>query len=189
MTDYNVLISTVKNENSENTILLCNELQKIIPNSIYTQDILTTPIKIQILEHNKLPYTIKIAYKDIKYDFKIIEYKSTKALNNQNQISGYNPQLVVNNFNTDIGTNILNILMELFPYDFSARNRQVVNFTNKNDYIFFRMYRYIFKEDSSIDFAEIGPRLILKLSKIIDNENTFNIKYSSKKYSSETAII
>lgn len=96
--------------------------------------------------------------------------------------SEHNPEIIMKNFTTRLGLRISRQLGSLFPKASDDQGRRVVTFHNQRDFIFFRHYRYAFKDmaDYSEDanercaLQEIGPRFTLKLRTL--QLGTFNTK-------------
>lgn len=77
------------------------------------------------------------------------------------------PELILNNFDTMIGSRIGRMIASLFPQDPQLEKRRVITFHNQRDFIFFRHHRYEFNEDGSrANLQEVGPRFTLKLHKL-----------------------
>ncbi|OII75969.1 ribosome production factor 2 [Cryptosporidium andersoni] len=96
----------------------------------------------------------------------------------------HNPEIILNNFDTRIGYRIGRQLASLFPFNPDFNGRRVITFHNQRDFIFFRHYRYIFKQKdnkvTSTGLQEIGPRFTLKLMWL--QEGTFNTKQGNFEY-------
>lgn len=77
--------------------------------------------------------------------------------------ASHNPELILNNFVTRLGRRIGRQLAALFPQKPDFVGRRTVTFHNQRDFVFFRHYRYNFKEDGTkCKLQEIGPRFTLK---------------------------
>jgi len=77
--------------------------------------------------------------------------------------TGENPELILNNFDTQLGHRLARQLSSLFPQTPNFRGRRNITFHNQRDYVFFRHYRYQFKDNGSrCALAEIGPRFTMK---------------------------
>mmetsp|Transcript_8384 Transcript_8384/g.19738 ORF Transcript_8384/g.19738 Transcript_8384/m.19738 type:complete len:337 (+) Transcript_8384:107-1117(+) len=75
-----------------------------------------------------------------------------------------NPELILNNFTTRLGRRMGRQLAALFPQKPDFVGRRTVTFHCQRDFVFFRHYRYQFKDDGSkCKLQEIGPRFTLKL--------------------------
>eukprot|EP01120_Amphizonella_sp_Union-15-10_P009970 TRINITY_DN389_c0_g1_i1.p1 TRINITY_DN389_c0_g1~~TRINITY_DN389_c0_g1_i1.p1 ORF type:complete len:325 (-),score=48.02 TRINITY_DN389_c0_g1_i1:160-1134(-) len=86
-----------------------------------------------------------------------------------------NPELILNNFDTRLGTTIGRMISSLFPQDPEFRHRRVVTFHNQRDYVFVRQHRYIFDSVQNVRLQEMGPRFTLKLRSL--QHGTFDSKY------------
>lgn len=74
------------------------------------------------------------------------------------------PELIMNNFDTMLGTRIGRMLAALFPQVPNLNARRVITMHNQRDFVFFRQHRYQFNEDGSrANLQEVGPRFTLKL--------------------------
>jgi ribosome production factor 1 len=74
------------------------------------------------------------------------------------------PELMLNNFDTRLGRRVGRQLAALFPQQPDFRGRRVVALHNQRDFVFFRHYRYIFRDEGKkARLQEIGPRFTLKL--------------------------
>ncbi|CAE7208304.1 rpf1 [Symbiodinium microadriaticum] len=70
--------------------------------------------------------------------------------------ASHNPELILNGFVTRLGRRLARQFAALFP-------QRTVTFHNQRDFIFFRHYRYVFKEDGTkCKLQEIGPRFTMK---------------------------
>ncbi|KCZ82179.1 hypothetical protein H312_00457 [Anncaliia algerae PRA339] len=156
---------------------LANELILIIPYTFISNE--KTDIRISIREYNHLkPYILRIEDSTGEVEFKIVQYLSKSKLRNRSIITDDVPQLIVNNFTSQLGSDVVSWLEKLFPL--KIEGRQVATFQCQNDFIFFRMYRYIFKEEK-VNLQDIGPHLCLRLMKIKKNEEEIVIKKYDKK--------
>ncbi|KAI5169655.1 hypothetical protein PAEPH01_0890 [Pancytospora epiphaga] len=138
------------------TNLLVEELNDIIPDLIDGED---GEITIQITEDVGPQYLI-FRSKTQQLVFKIIDFKSRGDLGIAKTIKKEHSQLVLSNFTSDIGLEVAEFLMEIFPI--STTSNQVVNFTVHKDFIYFRMYRFCIKEKGPV-MEQIGPHLTLRL--------------------------
>jgi U3 small nucleolar ribonucleoprotein protein IMP4 len=75
------------------------------------------------------------------------------------------PHLILNNFNTDVGKRVGNILKCLFPIP-KADAKRVVTFSNDNDWISFRHHMYSKPSHDSVVLHEVGPRFEMRLYQI-----------------------
>ena len=77
------------------------------------------------------------------------------------------PELILNNFDTMLGSRIGRMIAALFPQDPELEKRRVCTWHNQRDFIFFRHHRYEFNKDGSrAALSEVGPRFTLKLHKL-----------------------
>jgi len=72
------------------------------------------------------------------------------------------PHIVLNNFNSELGKRIGNVLKCLFPVPQSDTKR-VVTFSNDNDYISFRHHVYNKTGKNDVALHEVGPRFEMRL--------------------------
>jgi len=85
------------------------------------------------------------------------------------------PELILNNFDTRLGTTIGRMLAALFPPNPDFKKRKVITFHNQRDFIFVRQHRYVFDDDNKVRIQEMGPRFTLKLKSL--QRGTFDSKY------------
>lgn len=90
----------------------------------------------------------------------------------------HKPELILNNFNTQLGHRIGRMFASLFHQDPAFKGRQVVTFHNQRDFVFVRHHRYIFdKKDRRNQegkkrpvvvarLQELGPRFTLRLESL-----------------------
>lgn len=77
------------------------------------------------------------------------------------------PELILNNFDTMLGSRIGRMIASLFPQDPQLEKRRVITWHNQRDFIFFRHHRYQFNADGTrANLQEVGPRFTLKLHKL-----------------------
>lgn len=77
--------------------------------------------------------------------------------------ASHNPELILNNFVTRLGRRVGRQLAALFPQKPDFQGRRSITFHNQRDFVFFRHYRYNFKDDGTkCKLQEIGPRFTLK---------------------------
>ena len=100
--------------------------------------------------------------------------------------SEHNPEIILKNFSTRLGVRMSRQLGSLFPKETDESGRRTVVLHNQRDFIFFRHYRYEFKDigKESEDkgrrskercaLQEIGPRFTIKLRSL--QLGTFNAK-------------
>eukprot|EP00536_Pseudo-nitzschia_multiseries_P017265 jgi/Psemu1/321149/estExt_fgenesh1_pm.C_14590002 len=75
------------------------------------------------------------------------------------------PHIILNNFNTELGKRVGNILKCLFPVP-RADTKRVVTFSNDNDFISFRHHMYSKPSHDTVTLHEVGPRFELRLYQI-----------------------
>lgn len=75
------------------------------------------------------------------------------------------PHIVLNNFNSDLGKRVGNILKCLFPVP-RPDSKRVVTFSNDNDFISFRHHMYSKPSHEAVTLHEVGPRFELRLYQI-----------------------
>jgi ribosome production factor 1 len=96
--------------------------------------------------------------------------------------SEHKPEVIMKNFSTRLGLRISRQLRSLFPKSIDEDGRRVVTFHNQRDFIFFRHYRYAFKDMADYSeeanercaLQEIGPSFTIKLRTL--QLGTFNTK-------------
>lgn len=87
----------------------------------------------------------------------------------------HNPELILNNFITRLGRRVGRQFAALFPQRPDFKGRRTVTFHCQRDFVFFRHYRYAFKNDGErAKLQEIGPRFTLKLRYL--QHGTFDAK-------------
>mmetsp|Transcript_6975 Transcript_6975/g.11234 ORF Transcript_6975/g.11234 Transcript_6975/m.11234 type:complete len:337 (-) Transcript_6975:91-1101(-) len=95
--------------------------------------------------------------------------------------ASHNPELILNNFTTRLGRRIGRQLAALFPQAPDFRGRRTVTFHNQRDFVFFRHYRYNFKDNGEkCKLQEIGPRFTLKCRYV--QHGTFDAKAGEYEY-------
>eukprot|EP00923_Selenidium_pygospionis_P046514 GHVN01080325.1.p2 GENE.GHVN01080325.1~~GHVN01080325.1.p2 ORF type:complete len:279 (+),score=43.02 GHVN01080325.1:2-838(+) len=98
--------------------------------------------------------------------FKIVKVIESKELENKAEETSHSPEVFVENFTTNLGSAVEEIISSLFEKA-EYEGRQGVVFQNKRDFIFFRRYRYgFFEKKRGVKVQEIGPRFTLKLLEI-----------------------
>nr|XP_057928907.1 ribosome production factor 1 [Doryrhamphus excisus] len=85
------------------------------------------------------------------------------------------PEVILNNFSTRLGHSVGRLFAALFPQNPQFVGRQVATFHNQRDFIFFRLHRYIFKNEKKVGIQELGPRFTLKLRSL--QKGTFDSKF------------
>ncbi|KAI5992580.1 anticodon-binding protein [Pisolithus orientalis] len=95
--------------------------------------------------------------------FKLSSVELTKQIFGHARATPHNPELVLNNFATNLGHAIGRMFQTLFPPLPEFQGRQVVTLHNQRDFLFFRRHRYAFRSPEKVALQEIGPRFTLKL--------------------------
>mmetsp|Transcript_16868 Transcript_16868/g.21339 ORF Transcript_16868/g.21339 Transcript_16868/m.21339 type:complete len:297 (+) Transcript_16868:36-926(+) len=72
------------------------------------------------------------------------------------------PHIILNNFNTELGKRIGNVLKCLFPVP-RPDTRRIVTFSNDNDFISFRHHMYSKTGKDDVTLHEVGPRFEMRL--------------------------
>ncbi|KAG7885862.1 hypothetical protein KL938_000894 [Ogataea parapolymorpha] len=99
-------------------------------------------------------------------------YFSISSLRDRKQIVGHGnstehiPELILNNFTTRLGQTVGRLFQSLLPHKPEIQGRQVITLHNQRDYIFFRMHRYVFKNEEKVGLQELGPQFTLKLRRV-----------------------
>ena len=75
------------------------------------------------------------------------------------------PHIILNNFNTNLGKRVGNILKCLFPTP-KPDTKRVITFSNDNDFISFRHHMYNITGKDNVTLHEVGPRLEMRLYQI-----------------------
>lgn len=75
------------------------------------------------------------------------------------------PHLIFQNFQTQIGDRITDVLRYLFPVP-KLDSKRIITFINKDDFIVFRHHTYKKEDYKTIDLEELGPRFVMKLYQI-----------------------
>ncbi|GAX12617.1 U3 small nucleolar ribonucleoprotein protein IMP4 [Fistulifera solaris] len=75
------------------------------------------------------------------------------------------PHIILNNFQSEIGKRVGNILKCLFPVPRSDTKR-LVTFSNDNDFISFRHHMYSKPAHDKVELHEVGPRFEMRLYQI-----------------------
>lgn len=156
-------ISIIEPKNMhEKSKTLISLLTTLLPSSkvvkVHTDD---AEIRIDIIQ-DVVPKYLVLAKKGVyQFALKICEYREVPTKFSVSK----NTQLVLNNFSTEIGTQLAHCFMDIFPCD--VNSRQIVNFTVKNEFLYFRMYQYCFSKEGPI-FAKVGPHISFRLVKYTD---------------------
>ena len=75
------------------------------------------------------------------------------------------PHIILNNFNSELGKRVGNILKCLFPVP-RADSKRVVTFSNDSDFISFRHHMYSKPAHDTVALHEVGPRFEMRLYQI-----------------------
>mmetsp|Transcript_10487 Transcript_10487/g.14726 ORF Transcript_10487/g.14726 Transcript_10487/m.14726 type:complete len:297 (-) Transcript_10487:1041-1931(-) len=75
------------------------------------------------------------------------------------------PHILLNNFNTELGKRVGNILKCLFPIP-KPDTRRIATFSNDNDFISFRHHMYTKTGHEEVTLHEVGPRFEMRLYQI-----------------------
>lgn len=157
------------------TLALVSELLDIIPNAELGAESGTT---VQITEDIG-PQFITFKTPSHQYVFKIIEFRSRAEMGITSPIKKEHSQLVLSNFTSDLGLSVADFIMSIFPI--SLESNQVINFTVHKDFIFFRMYRFCFREKGPA-MEKIGPHLTLRLWRMTEYSGEEKKTFDFKKY-------
>lgn len=137
-----------------------------------------------VTEECKKPYRITIGHllgKGLTVEMKITDLLYRDDISGAGLASDHNPEVLFKNFKTKLGFRVQRILHSLFPLDEQLEGRRVITFHNQRDYIFFRHYRYQFKEEfSGVKLQELGPSFTLRLLSI--QEGLFDREIGNYEY-------
>lgn len=75
------------------------------------------------------------------------------------------PHLVFEDLTSTLGNRVKSILQALFPVP-KPESRRLISFVNRNDWISFRQHTFT-KNKGQIELQEVGPRMELKLFRIV----------------------
>lgn len=96
--------------------------------------------------------------------YKLSSFVPTEKIRGHGRCTGHTPEVILNNFTTQLGLRVGRMLGSLFPHSPNFIGRQVATFHNQRDFIFFRFHRYVFTaEKDKARLQELGPRFTLKL--------------------------
>lgn len=96
--------------------------------------------------------------------YKLSSFVPTERIRGHGRGTGHTPEVILNNFTTQLGLRVGRMLGSLFPHTPNFIGRQVATFHNQRDFIFFRFHRYVFTaERDRARLQELGPRFTLKL--------------------------
>ncbi|KAJ1922211.1 snoRNA-binding rRNA-processing protein imp4 [Mycoemilia scoparia] len=82
-------------------------------------------------------------------------------IENQGNVSEAYPHLIFDNFSSNLGSRIKNVLKYLFPVP-KEDSKRVMTFANKSDFISFRHHVFVKTSHKDVEIAEVGPRFELK---------------------------
>lgn len=121
-----------------------------------------------INENKKMPTGLSIFYlpKGPSFYFSITSLVPREKVTGHGRQTKHMPELVLNNFTTRLGKTVARLFQTLFPHKPEFQGRQVVTLHNQRDFIFFRMHRYIFKENKRVGLQALGPEFTLRLRRI-----------------------
>lgn len=72
------------------------------------------------------------------------------------------PHIILNNFNTDLGKRIGNVLKCLYPVP-KPDTKRIITFSNDDDFISFRHHMYSKTGKDKVSLFEVGPRFEMRL--------------------------
>ena len=75
------------------------------------------------------------------------------------------PHIILNNFNSELGKRVGNILKCLFPVP-KPESKRIVTFSNVDDFISFRHHMYDKQGKDKINLDEVGPRFEMRLFQV-----------------------
>ncbi|OLY78081.1 U3 small nucleolar ribonucleoprotein IMP4 [Smittium mucronatum] len=82
-------------------------------------------------------------------------------IKDQGNMSEAYPHLIFENFTSNLGNRIENVLKYLFPVP-KEDSKRVMTFANKSDFISFRHHVFVKTSYNKVEIAEVGPRFELK---------------------------
>ncbi|PVU97097.1 hypothetical protein BB559_002147 [Furculomyces boomerangus] len=82
-------------------------------------------------------------------------------IKDQGNMSEAYPHLIFDNFSSNLGSRIQNVLKHLFPVP-KEDSKRVMTFANRSDFISFRHHVYVKTAYNKVEIAEVGPRFELK---------------------------
>lgn len=169
----------------ENTKMFIEFLSTILPNiNIYKNHPDDCEIHLDIIQDVIPKYLVITKKKIYQYTLKICEYRQVPT-NPRFPISN-DTQLVLNNFTSEIGTNLAHCLIEIFPCN--VESKQVVNFTVKDEFLYFRMYQYCFSKEGPI-FAKVGPHISFRLVKLVEYKDDEKVVQEFLDYSKSKCLL
>lgn len=122
-------------------------------------------------EKNGIPHSLILSHlpDGPTATFRVSGIKLNEEIQNHGANNGLMvaPELILNNFDTMLGSRMGRMIAALFPQDPELEKRRVVTFHNQRDFVFFRHHRYEFNSDGTrAALQEVGPRFTLKLHKL-----------------------
>jgi len=172
-----ILITTSR----EHTIAgqdFCNELRSVFPRSEYRKRMKTripnvikqcverdfTAILIVCEDMGKVHTLIHINLPEgPTAHYRVTSIVPMKKVLRSMKDEGYNPELILNGFNTALGMRTGRMLSTLHPIKPEFVGRTVVTWHCQRDFIFFRRHYYAFESRTKANLRETGPRFTLKL--------------------------
>ncbi|XP_033737286.1 ribosome production factor 1-like [Pecten maximus] len=184
------ILITTSDRPCSRTNKFCKELKKCFPNSeiYYRRGLDLKKIIPQALskdftdlmvinENHKQPNGLVLTHlpDGPTSHFKMSNVKLATEIKRVGEMTGHQPEVILNNFNTRLGHSVGRMFASLFPHDPQFNGRRVVTFHNQRDFIFFRHHRYVFRNAKKAGLQELGPRFTLKLRSL--QKGTFDSKY------------
>lgn len=190
-----VLITT-KKKSSQKLVSFCNEFIGVIPNLEYydRQGFKVTEI-IEFAKNREYTDLLIFSERNKKPDglcvihlpdgptahFRVTSTWTRKQIPNHGNPTGYNPELILQGFDTRLGQRFARMFMAIFPQRPEFRGRCVVTLKNQRDFLFFRHHRYLFKDEGrKVILQEVGPRMTLKLRSL--EQGTFEGKHAKHEF-------
>eukprot|EP00917_Polyrhabdina_sp_WS-2016_P007793 GHVP01017422.1.p1 GENE.GHVP01017422.1~~GHVP01017422.1.p1 ORF type:complete len:344 (+),score=71.12 GHVP01017422.1:339-1370(+) len=138
---------------------------------------------IVLIERCRRPYGMYISH--LPYGptsfFRVSSVTLAQEMKDSGSMTNHKPELVLNNFDTRLGHRLGRQIASLFPQRPEFEGRRVLMFHNQRDFVFFRHYRYDFRDKEHAEVKgkrtalhEVGPRFTLKLRWM--HLGTFNTK-------------
>jgi len=159
-------------------ISFCNELHSVFPRSEYRKRMQTriptiikqcverdfTAILIVCEDQKKVHTLVHINLpKGPTAHYRVTSIVPMKKVLRAMPDEGYNPELILNGFNTALGLRTSRMLTTLHPVKPEFVGRTVVTWHCQRDFIFFRRHYYAFESRTKANLRETGPRFTLKL--------------------------
>lgn len=172
------ILITTSREHSQVGIDFCRELHGIFPRSEFKKR-KRSRIPVIIKGCNEKGYTaILIVCEDQKKIHTMLHinlpngptalYRVSSIVHMKKVVEsmgdrGYNPEIILNGFNTALGLRTSRMLSTLHPIKPEFLGRTVVTWHCQRDFIFFRRHYYAFESRIKANLRETGPRFTLKL--------------------------